>query len=561
MFKHLLKLNKSPAFQTTSAQLNNSILYSSQCAFVKFARDRPHLNVGTIGHIDHGKTTLTSAITKVLAKKGMAEFLEYGQIDKAPEEKARGITINTATVEYQTDKRHYGHVDCPGHADYVKNMITGAAKMDCGILVVSAQDGPMPQTREHILLCRQVGVHNIIVFMNKCDVIRDPELHELVEMEVREILNQYEYDGTATKFVKGSALCASNDTEPEIGEKKILELLKIMDNDIPVPPRDKDKPLLMAVESTFNIGGRGTVVTGTIETGKCKSGEDVELVGYDDRPKKTTIVGIETFRKQLDYGEAGDNVGILVRTLLREECFRGQVLVRPGTFGQHRNFEANIYVLKEEEGGRKKPFLNGYRPQCFIRTADIAGDVYLPDTVKMCTPGDNVMIKMRLAFPIPMHNGLRFALREGGKTVAAGVITNILTPEALIDFNLYKKNLQKKEAEEAAVNAGETPAGDAKDAKPADAKAGAKPTDAKAGAKPTDAKGAKPADAKTTAKPTDPKAAAGKPADAKTAAKTADPKAAAAKPTGAKPVDPKAAAGKPAAGAKPVDSKATPPKK
>jgi len=357
MFKNLLRLN------TTSKVFQPSLHTSPSYNFAKFLRDRVHLNVGTIGHIDHGKTTLTSAITKVLSKKGSGSFIDYGSIDKAPEEKARGITINTATIEYQTEKRHYGHVDCPGHADYVKNMITGAAKMDAGILVVSATDGAMPQTREHILLCRQVGVGTIIVFINKCDVANDPELQELVEMEVRDLLSKYEYDGDNTTFIRGSALCAMNDTEPELGEKKVLELLNIMDTTIPEPTRDVDKPLLMSIESTFTIAGRGTVVTGTIESGKVKIGDEVDLVGYNKKIIKTTITGIETFRKQLDSGQAGDNVGLLLRSLQRDDVFRGQIISKPGSLSIHQNFEANIYVLKEEEGGRKKPFVTGYRPQ------------------------------------------------------------------------------------------------------------------------------------------------------------------------------------------------------
>lgn len=423
MFKNLLKLNKAPKLYQPS-------LYSTPSYnFAKFVRDRTHLNVGTIGHIDHGKTTLTSAITKVLSKKGAAQFIDYGSIDKAPEEKARGITINTATVEYQTEKRHYGHVDCPGHADYVKNMITGAAKMDAGILVVSATDGAMPQTREHILLCRQVGVHTIIVFINKCDVANDPELQELVEMEVRELLTKYEYNGDETKFVRGSALCAMNDTEPEIGEKRVLELVDIMDNTIPEPTRDVDKPLLMSVESTFTIAGRGTVATGTIEAGKVKVGDEVDVVGYNKKITKTTITGIETFRKQLDSGQAGDNVGLLLRSLQREDVFRGQIICKPGSLSLHQSFEANIYVLKDEEGGRKKPFVTGYRPQCFIRTADVAADINLPESVKMGMPGDNLLVQLKLSFPLALSQGLRFALREGGKTIASGVITNILKEE------------------------------------------------------------------------------------------------------------------------------------
>jgi len=423
MFKNLLRLNQaSKVFQP-------SIYSVPSFNFAKFVRDRPHLNVGTIGHIDHGKTTLTSAITKVLSKQGDANFIDYGSIDKAPEERARGITINTATVEYQTKTRHYGHVDCPGHADYVKNMITGAAKMDAGILVVSATDGAMPQTREHILLCRQVGVQTILVFINKIDVANDPELQELVEMEVRELLSKYDYDGDNAKVIKGSALCAMNDTEPEIGEKRVLELVATMDKEIPEPTRDVDKPLLMSIESTFTIAGRGTVVTGTIESGKVKIGDDVDLVGYNKKIIKTTITGIETFRKQLESGQSGDNVGMLLRSLQRDDVFRGQIICKPGSLSVHQNFEANIYILKEEEGGRKKPFVTGYRPQCFIRTADVATDISLPESVKMAMPGDNLVVKMKLDVPLAINQGLRFALREGGKTVASGVIANILPDE------------------------------------------------------------------------------------------------------------------------------------
>jgi len=416
MFKNLLKLNQA------SKALYNAPSYN----FAKFVRDRSHLNVGTIGHIDHGKTTLTAAITRVLSKQGTAEFVDYANIDKAPEEKARGITINTATVEYQTKTRHYGHVDCPGHADYVKNMITGASKMDAGILVVSATDGAMPQTREHILLCRQVGVQTILVFINKCDVANDPELQELVEMEVRELLSKYDYPGDDTKVVKGSALCAMNDTEPELGEQRVLELVSFMDSEIPEPTRDVDKPLLMSIESTFTIAGRGTVVTGTIESGKVKVGEDVDLVGYNKKIIKTTITGIETFRKQLESGQAGDNVGMLLRSLQRDDVFRGQIICKPGTLSLHQNFEANIYILKEEEGGRKKPFVTGYRPQCFIRTADVAADINLPESVKMALPGDHLLVNMKLSVPLALVQGLRFALREGGRTVASGVITTVL---------------------------------------------------------------------------------------------------------------------------------------
>lgn len=357
MFKSLLKL---PKLSTFSSPLSLSNL--SLNTFAKYVRSKPHLNVGTIGHIDHGKTTLTAAITKVLSTRELAKFTDYGEIDKAPEEKQRGITINTATVEYETETRHYGHVDCPGHIDYVKNMITGAAKMDAGVLVVSAKDGAMPQTREHILLCRQVGVQTIIVFVNRIDEVKDPELHELIEMELRELLTKYEYDGNAASFVFGSALCALKGTDAEIGEQKIIQLLDTMDKTIPIPTRDIDKPFSMSIEGTLQIEGRGTVVTGTVDTGRVKVGEDVDIVGYSDKPKRTNVIGIETFRKQLDYGESGDNIGLLVRGLTRDDVWRGQIVCKPGTATCHDNVDANIYILKEEEGGRKKPFASGYKP-------------------------------------------------------------------------------------------------------------------------------------------------------------------------------------------------------
>ncbi|TNV84615.1 hypothetical protein FGO68_gene10180 [Halteria grandinella] len=400
--------------------------YLPVAAFAKFDRSKPHLNVGTIGHIDHGKTTLTAAITKYLANKGQAEFKDYHDIDRAPEEKARGITINATTIEYESASRHYGHVDCPGHADYVKNMITGAARMDGGILVVSAADGAMPQTREHILLCRQVGVKNIIVFLNKCDVVTDPEMHELVEMEVRELLSNYEYDGDNTVFVKGSALCALNGTEPELGEKAMEKLISALDTQIELPERLKDKDFLMSIDSSVNIPGRGTVVTGTVEQGKCKVGDDVHMIGIKRKPSPTTITGIETFKKTLDYGEAGDNVGVLLRGVTKEQVKRGMCLIKPGTLEVRRNFVGQLYILKPEEGGRNKPFLTGYRPQCFIRTADVAVDITLPEGLQMAMPGDSFQCNMKLNYPLPLQEKLRFALREGGKTVAAGVITKLL---------------------------------------------------------------------------------------------------------------------------------------
>lgn len=348
-------------------------------AFAKYDRSKPHLNVGTIGHIDHGKTTLTAAITKYLASKGKAEFKDYHDIDKAPEEKARGITINATTIEYESESRHYGHVDCPGHADYVKNMITGAARMDGGILVVSAADGAMPQTREHILLCRQVGVKNIIVFLNKCDLVTDPEMHELVEMEVRELLNQYEYDGDNVPIIKGSALAALQGTDPVLGEKAMEQLVAALDKNIDIPVREKDKDFLMSIDSSVNIPGRGTVVTGTVEQGKCKVGDEVHMIGIKRKPSPTIITGIETFHKQLDNGEAGDNVGVLLRGITKDQVKRGMCLTKPNSCEVRRNFQCKLYILKPDEGGRNKPFFTGYRPQCFLRTADVAVDVTLPE--------------------------------------------------------------------------------------------------------------------------------------------------------------------------------------
>ena len=357
---------------------------------------------------------------------GQAEFKDYHDIDRAPEEKARGITINATTIEYESATRHYGHVDCPGHADYVKNMITGAARMDGGILVVSAADGAMPQTREHILLCRQVGVKNIVVFLNKCDMVTDPEMHELVEMEVRELLNTYEYDGDNTVFVKGSALCALNGTDPELGEKAMEKLINALDTQIQLPERLKDKDFLMSIDSSVNIPGRGTVVTGTVEQGKCKVGDEVHMIGIKRKPTPTTITGIETFKKQLDYGEAGDNVGVLLRGVTKDHVKRGMCLIKPNSMDVRRNFVGQLYILKPEEGGRNKPFLTGYRPQCFMRTADVAVDISLPDKMQMAMPGDSFECHMKLNYPLPLQEKLRFALREGGKTVAAGVVTKIL---------------------------------------------------------------------------------------------------------------------------------------
>jgi elongation factor Tu len=390
----------------------------------KFERKKPHANVGTIGHIDHGKTTLTAAITKVLAKKGWAQYTPFDQIDKAPEEKARGITIATAHVEYETGKRHYAHVDCPGHADYVKNMITGAAQMDGAILVVAAVDGPMPQTREHILLARQVGVPAMVVFMNKVDMVDDPELLDLVELEVRELLSRYEFPGDDIPIIRGSALKALEGDESELGEPSILKLMEAVDTYIPQPQREIDKPFLMPVEDVFTISGRGTVATGRVERGRIKVGQEVEIVGI--RPtQKTVVTGVEMFRKLLDEGEAGDNIGCLLRGVKREEVERGQVLAAPGSITPHTKFDASIYVLTKEEGGRHTPFFNGYRPQAYFRTTDVTGVVTLPEGTEMVMPGDDVKVKIELITPIAMDEGLRFAIREGGRTVGAGVVTKI----------------------------------------------------------------------------------------------------------------------------------------
>ncbi len=391
----------------------------------KFERNKPHVNVGTIGHVDHGKTTLTAAITKVLAQKGLASFMAYDQIDKAPEERERGITIATAHVEYQTDKRHYAHVDCPGHADYVKNMITGAAQMDGAILVVSAADGPMPQTREHILLARQVGVPYIVVYLNKVDMVDDKELLDLVELEVRELLSEYEFPGNEIPIVKGSALKALEGDKGELGEQSIFKLMDAVDSYIPTPKRATDKPFLMPVEDVFSISGRGTVATGRIERGIIKVGEEVEIVGL--RPTtKTVVTGVEMFRKLLDEGQAGDNVGCLLRGLKREEVERGQVLAKPGSITPHTKFKAEVYVLTKEEGGRHTPFFNGYRPQFYFRTTDVTGSVQLPQGVEMIMPGDNITMTVELITPIAMEKELRFAIREGGRTVGAGVVAEVI---------------------------------------------------------------------------------------------------------------------------------------
>ncbi len=392
----------------------------------KFERTKPHVNVGTIGHVDHGKTTLTAAITKVLAAKGLADFVPFDAIDKAPEEKARGITINTAHVEYQSEQRHYAHVDCPGHADYVKNMITGAAQMDGVVLVVSAADGPMPQTREHILLARQVGVPYIIVYMNKVDMVDDPELLDLVELEVRELLSEYEFPGDEIPVVRGSALKAGESDNPDSEEcKSIFELLKAMDEYIPLPKRDIEKDFLMPIEDVFTISGRGTVVTGRVERGIVKVGDEVEIVGIKDTVRRV-VTGVEMFRKLLDQGQAGDNLGLLLRGTERKDVERGQVVAKPGSITPHKKFRAEVYVLKKEEGGRHTPFFRGYRPQFFFRTTDVTGSVNLDEGVEMVIPGDNTNLEVELITPIAMERGLRFAIREGGHTVGAGSITNIL---------------------------------------------------------------------------------------------------------------------------------------
>ena len=389
-----------------------------------FKRDKPHVNIGTIGHVDHGKTTLTAAITTVLAKKGLSELRSFDSIDNAPEEKERGITINTAHVEYQTATRHYAHVDCPGHADYVKNMVTGAAQMDGAILVVAATDGPMPQTREHILLARQVNVPKIVVFMNKVDLVDDPEMLDLVEMEIRDLLSFYGFDGDNAPVIRGSALGALNG-DPQY-EEKIMELMDAVDSYIPIPPRDNEKPFLMPIEDIFSITGRGTVATGRIETGVVHTGDEVEIVGLGEEPKKTVITGVEMFRKILDEGEAGDNVGLLLRGIDKKEIKRGQVLAKPGTIHPHEKFQAEIYVLKKDEGGRHTPFHTHYRPQFFLRTLDITGEITLPEGVEVVMPGDNVTINVDLIYPVAINVGLRFAIREGGRTVGAGQITKIL---------------------------------------------------------------------------------------------------------------------------------------
>ncbi len=391
----------------------------------KFVRDKPHLNVGTIGHVDHGKTTLTASISEVLSKKGLAETIQFDQIDKAPEEKERGITIAIAHIEYNTESRHYAHVDCPGHADYVKNMITGAAQMDGGILVISANDGPMPQTREHILLARQVGVPKLCVFMNKCDMVDDPELLDLVEMEVRELLSKYDFPGDDVPVIRGSALQALENPEDEEKTKPIWELMEALDTYFPVPDRPVEKPFLMPIEDIFSISGRGTVATGRIETGVIKVGEEIEIVGFKET-MKTTCTGVEMFRKLLDEGRAGENVGILLRGTKRDEIERGQVLSKPGSITPHTKFKAEVYILTKEEGGRHTPFFNGYRPQFYFRTTDVTGVATLPSGVEMVMPGDNVAMEITLITPVAMDKGLKFAIREGGRTVGAGVVGEIV---------------------------------------------------------------------------------------------------------------------------------------
>jgi len=391
----------------------------------KFARNKPHCNIGTIGHVDHGKTSLTAAITKVLAKAGGAKFTSYDNIDKAPEERARGITISTSHVEYETANRHYAHVDCPGHADYVKNMITGAAQMDGAILVVSAADGPMPQTREHILLARQVGVPSLVVFLNKCDMVDDEELLELVELEVRELLSSYNFPGDDIPVIRGSALAVLEDSNPALGEEAVLKLMAAVDSYIPQPERPKDRPFLMPIEDVFSISGRGTVVTGRVEQGIVKVGEEVEIVGIR-ATQKTTVTGVEMFRKLLDQGEAGDNIGALCRGIKREDVERGQVMCQPGSIKPHTRFEAEAYILTKEEGGRHTPFFTNYRPQFYFRTTDVTGVVHLKEGVEMVMPGDNVTVEVELIAPIAMDEGLRFAIREGGRTVGAGVVSKVL---------------------------------------------------------------------------------------------------------------------------------------
>jgi len=414
-------------FATSASRLNLSrfALNLNRGFAAKFDRTKPHVNIGTIGHVDHGKTTLTQAITKVLSEKGWSESLTYEQIDRAPEERARKITINTSHIEYETANRHYGHIDCPGHADYVKNMITGAAQMDGGILVVAATDGPMPQTREHILLAKQVGIPNLVVFMNKCDLVDDEELLELVEMEVRELLSEYGYDGDEIPIIRGSALAAAEGKNPEMGAERILELMETVDKTIPLPEVDMDKDFLMSIEDTFSIAGRGTVVTGRVEQGVVNVGDELDVVGYE-MDAKTVCTGVEMFRKLLDRGQAGDNIGALLRGLKREDVRRGQVLAKPGSIVTGTKFEAEIYALTKEEGGRHKPFMSNYRPQFFLRTADVTGALNLKEGTEMVMPGDNTTVDVELITPIALQEGLRFNMREGGMTVGTGIVTKIV---------------------------------------------------------------------------------------------------------------------------------------
>jgi elongation factor Tu len=409
----------SRALKSNPKNLNSILRH-----FSSFDRSKPHVNIGTIGHVDHGKTTLTQAISKVLSDRGFAESMSYEDIDKAPEEKARKITINTSHIEYETENRHYGHIDCPGHADYVKNMITGAAQMDGGILVVAATDGPMPQTREHILLAKQVGIPKLVVFLNKCDMVDDEELLELVEMEIQELLDFYDFDSSETPIIRGSALAAAEGKDPELGEEKIMELMAACDEHIPEPTRDLDKDFLMPIEDVFSISGRGTVVTGRIEQGKLNVGDALEVVGFS-KDVKTTCTGVEMFKKMLDYGMAGDNVGARLHGVNRDEIRRGQVLAKPGTVSTGSKFEAEIYALNKDEGGRHTPFMSNYRPQFFIRTADITGDVKLQEGTEMIMPGDNATVDVELITPIPIESGLRFNMREGGRTVGTGIVTKI----------------------------------------------------------------------------------------------------------------------------------------
>lgn len=418
---------RSRAAATAQSTTNGDLLRLTLCRgfAAEFDRSKPHVNIGTIGHVDHGKTTLTQAITKVLSETGGAESMTYEDIDRSPEEKARKITINTTHIEYETDNRHYGHIDCPGHADYVKNMITGAAQMDGGILVVAATDGPMPQTREHILLAKQVGIPNLVVFMNKCDLVDDEELLELVEMEIRELLSEYGYDGDEIPIVRGSALAAAEGTNPEMGRDAVLELMATVDENIPEPERILDKDFLMSVEDTFSIAGRGTVVTGRVEQGIVNVGDDLEVIGFN-QDKKTTCTGVEMFRKLLDKGMAGDNIGALLRGLKREDVRRGQVLAKPGSITTGTKFEAEIYALTKAEGGRHKPFMTNYRPQFFLRTADVTGALHLHEGTEMVMPGDNTTVTVELITPVAIEPGVRFNMREGGMTVGTGIITKIL---------------------------------------------------------------------------------------------------------------------------------------